>query len=316
MGKTKTLVFGDSSSRIFSTLLDPKKVKVHTYSGATIRGLCKTGTTLNVADKIADQIFKYQPDEIDAIILFFGTVDAHLTYYYRKMFKGEKQSYRDYVKDVMECYRKFINSFAERVRSKFIIIGPYPPITTNKDFPDFLKRYICKEVDEHLPKSRENIPMILECFDDVDRYLRKNQMDTLPERIANVRYFNDQLSNLGPRYVSINKDIVDDTGLIEMKYRLTQAFATLHQITYEEVIDFYFPYLKGTQIQKANLIPGYQERYQKFLAEKKERIKQFEQEGDVQMNILKRLKKKGKSPKADQKAQAQAKTKKPKIKKK
>ena len=61
----KIYVFGDSHSRIFNFInIDNINFKVNYYSAASINGLCKNNSTLNIKEKIINEITNNK-NEID-----------------------------------------------------------------------------------------------------------------------------------------------------------------------------------------------------------------------------------------------------------
>ena len=78
-------VFGDSHSRIFKKInLDKFKIDVDSISGASLNGLCKINSKLNINQKIINYLKNNKPD---FLILKFGQVDIDLNYYRRNLFR-------------------------------------------------------------------------------------------------------------------------------------------------------------------------------------------------------------------------------------
>lgn len=119
-------VYGCSHSRIFKKIkLDKYSIDCTPISGATLSGLPKRVSTLNVKNLIISYLTKKKPD---FLVLKFGQVDIDLKYYYKIAVKGENIDKEKYIQDLILCYKKFILEILEYIdKKKLIIFGINPP---------------------------------------------------------------------------------------------------------------------------------------------------------------------------------------------
>jgi hypothetical protein len=124
-------VFGCSHSRIFKKIkLDKYQIECENISGATLLGLPKRISTLNVKKKIITYLKKNKPD---FLILKFGQVDIDLSYYYKLVIKGININKNKYIYNLISCYKKFIFELLNYIdKEKIIIFGINPPSLIDK----------------------------------------------------------------------------------------------------------------------------------------------------------------------------------------
>lgn len=122
----EVLVFGDSTSRIF-TLIDVAKVVV--FKGKSITGIIKK------EDKDSKKMLQIIKDhrQIKCVLFWFCLVDIHFVFFYKLI---NKEIFIDFDK-LIHDYVIFINSI--KTKSKKVIIAPIPPPW--KDVVNGLKNY-------------------------------------------------------------------------------------------------------------------------------------------------------------------------------
>jgi len=114
----KILFFGDSFVRLFS-LMKHSHVEVQGFKGASSKGLGREGNGNRAT--ILQQIQKYRPERI---VLNFGSVDVHLSYYFTKY---TKEGPTIELVSVGEAYVEFVSTLKEYVAAdKIHVIGVYP----------------------------------------------------------------------------------------------------------------------------------------------------------------------------------------------
>ncbi len=125
-------VFGTSHSRVFKKLkLDKYSIDCENISGATLVGLPKRTSTLDIKNRIITYLKKNKPN---FLVLNFGQVDIDLTYYYKIVVKGENINKKKYIEDLISCYKKFILQLLEYIdKEKIIIFGINPPALIDKE---------------------------------------------------------------------------------------------------------------------------------------------------------------------------------------
>jgi hypothetical protein len=127
MIKYNISVFGDSHARSFNNIaINGANIDVNALSGATLTGLVKRISTLEVLDKIKEYINK-NPN-IDFLILKFGQVDIDLKFFYKKYVKQENISDIEYIQECVRACKVLIESISEVFpREKIVICGINPP---------------------------------------------------------------------------------------------------------------------------------------------------------------------------------------------
>lgn len=281
-----TLVFGSSSSRIFS-LLDSDLVKVHTYAGSTIRGLCKKYSTNRIQDKIIKEFEKWAPSEVDRVVLFFGEVDNHLTYFYKRIIEGSDISFEDFTLETLDCYQKFIETvIPASFRKKLIILNVYPPSSITSDHLRLqLQRYLCK--------YNIKFSLLDQCLTDIVNWIDSNpKLVNFNNRQQNIKYFNKELSKMtkevNAKFVNINPKITNKNGQIKPKFLGVLHPSSLHVI-WETTIFQYFPNLeKITQIKEKNITSNINKTHQKYLEIKEKQKDTYQKQGLTMEQVLKK----------------------------
>lgn len=97
---SKVLIFGDSYTKLFQYFDISKNIICTTFSGKTAKSLFKN----EIGKSIISVCKKYQGN-IKCIILLFGQVDIHISYYYNFAIKNNLEF--DYLQ-IMQNYAAFI----------------------------------------------------------------------------------------------------------------------------------------------------------------------------------------------------------------
>ena len=110
----KAIFFGDSFIKLFSLLNDytdkvfqePAQIEVHKYKGGTAKGLCREGN--ENAKSIQSIIKKDGYSNLERLVFCFGSVDVHLSYYYKKFVEDNELTRQD----VQQIAREFVDFVA------------------------------------------------------------------------------------------------------------------------------------------------------------------------------------------------------------
>ena len=170
-------VFGCSHSRIFRNVkLDKYSIDCENISGATLVGLPKRISTLDIKNRIITYLKENKPN---FLILKFGQVDMELRYYYKIVVKGENIDKNEYIKDLISCYESFILGLLEHIdKEKIIIFGINPPALTDKDTCYI---YTSKIIFDNNKASHD---------------LLKSKIESIEERTSFSKLFNINLSEM------------------------------------------------------------------------------------------------------------------------
>ena len=128
----KVLFFGDSFVRLFG-LIKHSDVRVRGFKGATAKGIGKQDNpnALEISRTLGDRMDSSSSDPLDRVILSFGNVDVHLSYFYKKY--GESGETIDLV-GIAESYADFAASMMPPTPpggeggggAEIVVIGAYP----------------------------------------------------------------------------------------------------------------------------------------------------------------------------------------------
>lgn len=140
-------IFGDSHSRVFKKIeLQKYKISAEPTSGASLKGLPKSNSKLQLRRKIFTYLKTNKPDYL---VFKFGQVDIDLGYYYRVVVKNEKIDKREYVNNLITRYINFLNEISRLYpKERIIVFGINPPSLLDKDSCfDYTKGIILKNND-------------------------------------------------------------------------------------------------------------------------------------------------------------------------
>ena len=193
-------VFGDSHARIFRKLTLPGyKIDCESISGATITGLPKRISTLNVKSNIVDYIMHNDPQYI---ILKFGQVDIDLKYPYY-IINGNDT--RGFIEKVVNSYEIFLNEIIKIYDKKKIIIYGINP-------PSLLK----------LESYLEYIGRIIHIDTYAKQQLFLKMSRSLKERVEISRRFNHQIHQMCKRlninYNEVFEEFLDCNGVTSTNF--------------------------------------------------------------------------------------------------
>lgn len=124
-------LFGDSHSLFFKHFEHPQiHLNLHAIIGATITGLPRRDSTLQVGNKIKQEIKKAT---VDFLVLKFGQIDVELGYYYKKLVKRKDLEINQYIEGVISDYSIFLNSLLTFFNGKILVFGINLPSTINNE---------------------------------------------------------------------------------------------------------------------------------------------------------------------------------------
>lgn len=207
----KVLIFGCSHSRSFKDVkLNGFNIIIHTHSGASVLGLKKSKSHLEVGKAIKEELKKDPPT--DFVVLKLGQVDAENIFLYKKHILKSEDSFDIFADKVIESYDIFIDSLSGIISDKNIVIcGVNPPSPADR------KRVI----KQYLHTMRGGLPNPEEFG-----YLATDQAyldDLLYEnRILNSRSFNRKLkafcTKRGIRFFEVFEELLDKAGKIHKQF--------------------------------------------------------------------------------------------------
>lgn len=116
-GPGKVVFFGDSFVRMFG-LIEHASLRVHAFKGASAKGL---GRQQNENRRKITEIVQRAPAE--RLVFLFGSVDIHLSYYYKKYTLKEGEI--DIV-EIANNYVDFVASLPVQAHATRTIVGIYP----------------------------------------------------------------------------------------------------------------------------------------------------------------------------------------------
>lgn len=118
VGPGKVVFFGDSFVRMFG-LIEHRNLSVRAFKGATAKGLGRIGNANR--DSII-RIVRATPS-LERLIFLFGSVDVHLSYYYKKYTKEEGEID---LEKIATDYVDFASSLPVQEHVTRTIVGIYP----------------------------------------------------------------------------------------------------------------------------------------------------------------------------------------------
>ena len=182
-----TLFFGDSFVRMFG-LIDHPDLKVVGFKGASAKGL-----TREANENRLTMLRRIQQSKPDRVVLCFGSVDVHLSYYFTKYVKDDSPTID--LKAVADAYVDFAASLPVK---NIHVIGVYPSPLAPHNVRQSLMNYGIIQQDTIL--SEEDL--------------------AVEGRQNRVREFNESLKAAclrhGLSFESIYDDVLDpDTNLLK-----------------------------------------------------------------------------------------------------
>ncbi|KAG7343304.1 hypothetical protein IV203_021249 [Nitzschia inconspicua] len=123
------LFFGDSFVRLFG-LIDNPNIKVRAFKGASAKGIGRDGNGNRT--EILQQVQQLQPDRV---VLCFGNVDVHLSYYYTKYGTDGPTI------DLRAVAQKYVEFAATLPVNRVHIVGVYPSPLSEENVAPSLRAY-------------------------------------------------------------------------------------------------------------------------------------------------------------------------------
>lgn len=130
---SKVLIFGDSYTKLFQYFDISKNIICTTFSGKTAKSLFKN----EIGKSIISVCKKYQGN-IKCIILLFGQVDIHVSYYYNFAIKNNLEF--DYLQ-IMQNYAAFIKQLLP-FTNHIYVVNILPNTADLYSYHIFLKRIL------------------------------------------------------------------------------------------------------------------------------------------------------------------------------
>ena len=226
----KAIFFGDSFIKLFSLLNDytdkvfqePAQIEVHKYKGGTAKGLCREGN--ENAKSIQSIIKKDGYSNLERLVFCFGSVDVHLSYYYKKFVEDNELTRQD----VQQIAREFVDFVAatctytecrgddndvalvkNRIQKikEIIIVGIYPSPLLDDNVGASLIRYCSLENDDQVSKVNQSNDRLMN-----ERQNRVHGFNTaLEERCA---YYNQNKDRSNRKSFGCD----DDSRVVVLKY--------------------------------------------------------------------------------------------------
>lgn len=226
----KAIFFGDSFIKLFSLLNDytdkvlqePAQIEVHKYKGGTAKGLCREGN--ENAKSIQSIIKKDGYSNLERLVFCFGSVDVHLSYYYKKFVEHNELTRQD----VQQIARDFVDFVAatctytecrgddndialvkNRIQKikEIIIVGIYPSPLLDDNVGASLIRYCSLENDDQVSKVNQSNDRLMN-----ERQNRVHGFNTaLEERCA---YHNQNKDRSNRKSFGCD----DDSRVVVLKY--------------------------------------------------------------------------------------------------
>ena len=160
----KAVFFGDSFIKLFKLLNDytdsvlktRRRIEVHKYKGASAKGLCREDNenrkkiryeVQNIRRKRSHNAYH----KVERLVFCFGSVDIHMSYYYKKFVMGEELLEED-LKAIATDYVDFVASLETVVGPTAsslpkLIVGIYPSPLRQEDVGVSLRHYWSLEDD-------------------------------------------------------------------------------------------------------------------------------------------------------------------------
>lgn len=215
-----TLVFGNSHARPF-TLINNPNVQVHTYIGATAKGLSKPDNKNRLAIENIVSLAGLK-DKINCIIFIFGTVDVLLSPFYLMFSKKQEIDVDEFTSEIVKNYIEYVKTFkADCVLVSEVMYSTLEDkyvIPAMKKYNSVVFNQI-KNIDEKL---------ITEKF---SRSLRNKFVDSFNENLR--RY----TKNTDIKILAINSKIIEGDK-VKDKYIDQVIKSNIHHIWEEIIIDY------------------------------------------------------------------------------
>ena len=198
-GRTQQRVafFGDSFIRLFGLLNEHSKegkvIQLRAFKGASATGIGREGNENR--DVIQRTV---QPGRFDRVVFCFGSVDVHLSYYFKKYIKLDTDF------DLDEIAKKYVEFVASLNQPGCLIVGVYGSALDDKDVIPSLINYGSLGWAE----EGQERPTVHVDPDDTTLHVRQNRVFTFNASIA--KYCAD---NPNIEFIDANEEILDASTL-------------------------------------------------------------------------------------------------------
>jgi len=207
----KVLIFGCSHSRSFKDVeIDGFDLTIHTHSGASVLGLKKSKSHLEVGKAIREELRAEPPT--DFLVLKLGQVDTENIFLYKKHILKSEGLFDIFSDKVMASYDIFIDSLSGIISDKNIVIcGINPPSPADRE--PIIRQYL------HTMRNGLPNPKDFGYLTTDEAYLD----DLLYEnRLLNSRSFNRKLKALcarrGITFFEVFEELLDGAGKIHKQF--------------------------------------------------------------------------------------------------
>jgi hypothetical protein len=202
----KILIFGDSFIGPF-TLIKDKRYIITKFKGGTLKGIIKPNNPNN--KRMKSVINKYK-NNIAGIILFFGSVDIHFSYYYNNL-KGKKQNNSiSSIKSNLQAYKEMILDIQTKIPKsvKISVINPFiNPV--DKVFKLVTIQLLNYRIITHNDLSNENLNLITSAFKKANQFFFK--YSELMAKTFTTSTKIDKSKNLhNINYINFNKETINN----------------------------------------------------------------------------------------------------------
>lgn len=210
-------IFGDSHAGYFNltekvrhSYPSLKEIKNRDYKlsvthGASVKGLGKKSSRLNIAQAIGESI-----SAGDTLVLNFGQVDLELGYYYENVIKCRTIEPPIFIEELVTAYERFLLQTIPKV-GKIIIKGVNIPVFR---FQTFAENYIGKIITENINSQSEVHQKKIQ----LSNAILKVEDATKAAIDFNSRMEEIACNNRGLVYFDINSYLADEEGLIKNEY--------------------------------------------------------------------------------------------------
>ncbi|OEU05740.1 hypothetical protein FRACYDRAFT_266977 [Fragilariopsis cylindrus CCMP1102] len=216
----QAIFFGDSFIKLFGLLNDfydkqslrrnssNHVIEVHKYKAASAKGLTKSQNEnsihiLKTISRINDKLYP----KLERLVFCFGSVDVHMSYYYKKYVQNDLNFNLDSLKQIAIDYIDFVvslpiinnNNTNNNAVLKILIIGIYPSPLLDSNVGASLKAYGSLETQQQVEAVNQSTDCVM--YNRLQRVLIFN--NTLKER---CHYYNNNLDEI----IETNKKTNDD----------------------------------------------------------------------------------------------------------
>ena len=160
----KAIFFGDSFIKLFGLLNDysdsilrtPHTIEVQKYKAASAKGLCREGNdNRSKILRTTEQIRRRSYPNLERLVFCFGSVDVHMSFYYKKFVQQQPLSNENIVQ-IAHDYIDFVASLETDKPITKLIVGIYPSPLCDKDVGASLLAYGSLETEDQVTAVNES----------------------------------------------------------------------------------------------------------------------------------------------------------------